>query len=270
IHCIDAPGEAFRKARAAAQSAIRIKPAMPEALVSLAWIKLCYDRNWPAAELGFRKALQKKPSYPFAHTGWALLQLATGRADDNIASIEEARKRSPLSPPLNALLCNSLYSSRRFSDAEKAGLRAILSHPDSCIAHASLARALLQVGRHDEAMLHFEKARQLSIDSKVYLGFWAYACALLGRTEEARQALERLLSVPSHEYVPSYFIALIHLGLYQADECIEWLHRACDERSHWVLFLNSDPIFDGIRTRLSFQQLLDKVGFNRHSSVIRG
>jgi hypothetical protein len=117
---------------------------------------------------------------------------------------------------------------------------------------------------------HFEEARRLSNNSKVYLGFWAYACGLLGQPEEARRALERLLSVPSHEYVPSYFVALIHLGLHQADECIEWLHRACDERSHWVLLLNSDPIFDGIRTGVSFQQLLDKAGFNRHSSVIHG
>jgi tetratricopeptide (TPR) repeat protein len=270
IYCIDVPGEAFRKARAAAQSAIRIKPAMPEALVSLAWIKLCYDRNWSAAEIGFQKALQKKPSYPFAHNGRALLHLVTGCAEDNIASIEKARKRSPLSPPLNALLCHSFYMSRRFADAEQAGWKAILSHPDSCVAHASLARALLQVGRHDEAMHHFEEARRLSNNSKVYLGFWAYACGLLGQPEEARRALERLLSVPIHEYVPSYFVALIHLGLHQADECIEWLHRACNERSHWVLFLNSDPIFDGIRTGVSFQRLLDKAGFNRHSTVIHG
>jgi tetratricopeptide (TPR) repeat protein len=267
IHCIDAPGEAFRKARAAAQSAIRIKPAMPEALASLAWIKLCYDRNWAAAEIGFRKALQKKPSYPFAHTGRALFHLATGCADDNIASIEKARKRSPLSPALNALLCHSFYTSRRFADAENAGLKAILSHPDSCIAHESLARAQLQVGRHDEAMRHFEEARRLSNNSKVYLGFWAHACGLLGRPEEAQRALARLLSVPSHEYVPSYFVALIHLGLQHYEECIQWLNQASDECSHWVLFLNSDPIFDGVRSTASFQRLLDKVGFKRHSSA---
>jgi tetratricopeptide (TPR) repeat protein len=265
IHCVDAPGEAFRNARAAAQSAIQIKPAMPEALVSLAWIKLCYDRNWPAAEIGFQRALQKKPNYPFAHNGRALLHLATGCVDDNIASIEKARKLSPLSPPLSALLCHSLYISRRFADAEKAGLMAILSHPESCIAHSSLAHVLLQVGRHDEALHHFGEARRLSNDSKVYLGFWAYACGHLGKRGEARQALEKLLSCPSHEYVPSYFVALIHLGLHQHDKSIRWLNQASDERSHWVLFLNSDPIFDGVRASVGFQRLLDKVGFNRHS-----
>ena len=129
IHCVDVPAEAFRKARAAAQSAIRIRPAMPEALVSLAWVELCYDRNWSAAEIGFRMALQKKPSYPFAHKGRALLHLVTGCADHNIASIVKARKLSPLSPSLNALLCHSLYMSRGFADAEQAGHKAILSAP---------------------------------------------------------------------------------------------------------------------------------------------
>jgi len=262
IHCVDVPAEAFLKARAAAQSALRIESAIPEALVSLAWVELCYDRNWPAAQVGFQTALHKKPDYSFAHNGRALLQLVTGCAGDNIASIEEARKLSPLSPPLNALLCHLLYFSRRFVDAEKAGLKAVLSDPDSCIAHASLAHVLLQVGRHNDALHHFGEARQLSNNSRVYLGFWAYACGLLGRPEEARQALERLLSFPSHDYVPSYFVALVHLGLHHDDECIQWLNRAADERSHWILFLNSDPIFDGVRSRVSFQQLLKKVGLN--------
>ena len=262
IHCVEVPSEAFRKARAAARLAIRIKPGIPEALVSLAWIELCHDRNWPAAKAGFNIALKKKPGYPSAHNGRSLLQFVTGHTDDNIASIEKARKLNPLSPPLNALLCHSLYLSRRFDDAEEAGMKAIRSDPASCIAHSCLAHSLLMVGRHKDALRHFEEARRLSNDSKVYLGFWAYACALLGQPDEARRALKRLMSVPSHEYVPSYFVALIHLGLRQDEECIQWLGRACDERSHWVLFLNSDPIFDGVRTSVSFQQLLDKVGFN--------
>jgi Tfp pilus assembly protein PilF len=265
IHCVEVPAEAFRKARSAAQSAIRIKPAMPEALASLAWVELCYDRNWRAAHMGFQLALQTKPGYPFAHNGRALLQLVAGRADDTVFSIEKACKLSPLSSPLNALLCHSLYLSRRFAEAERAGIKAILSDPDSCIAHSSLAHALLKLGHDKDAMHHFEEARRLSCDSKVYLGVWAYACALLDRPEEARQALERLLTFPSHDYVPSYFVALIHLGLDQVDECIIWLNRACDERSHWVLFLNSDPIFDGVRASVNFQRLLDKVGFNRDS-----
>jgi tetratricopeptide (TPR) repeat protein len=264
IHCVETPGEAFRKARAAAQSAIRIKPKMPEALVSLAWVELCYDRNWPAAQVGFEMALDRKPGYPFAHNGRSLVQLVTGHADDNVASIEKARKLSPLSAPLNALLCHSLYLSRRFDDAEEAGMKAIQSDPDSCIAHACLAHSLLMVGRHKEALHHYEEARRLSNNSKVYRGFWAYACALLGRPEEARRAIESLLSGPGHEYVPSYFVALIHLGLRQVDECMQWLNKASDERSHWVLFLNSDPIFDGVRASVSFQRLLNKVGFSRH------
>jgi tetratricopeptide (TPR) repeat protein len=153
-------------------------------------------------------------------------------------------------------LCHSLYLSRRFDDAEEAGMKAIQADPDFCIARACLARSLLMVGRHKDALHHYEEARRLSNDNKVHRGFWAYACAPLGRPEEARRAIESPLSAPGHEYVPSYFVALIHPGLHQVEECIMWLNRACDERSHWVLFLNSDPIFDGIRGGESFQRLL--------------
>ena len=168
---------------------------------------------------------------------------------------------------MSALLCRLLYYARRFSEAVQVGLKAVASNPDSCIAHAYLAHAMLLADMQSRAMRHFEQARILSDDSKVYLGFWAYACGVLGMRKEAEEVLNKLLSLPNHDYVPSYFIALTYVGLGQDEGCLDWLKRASEERSPWVLFMNSDPIFDRIRSDGRFRAILEKVGLPRLSPL---
>ena len=125
--------------------------------------------------------------------------------------------------------------------------RQFWANSESYLAHLLLGNALLYRAQYDEALSHLEQACSLSHDSKHCVGFWAYACAQAGLRKKAEQALSKLISLPRHEYVPSYFVGLIHLGFGNKDLAIDWLNRACDEHSHWVIFLNSDPTFDGVR-----------------------
>ena len=260
IHCVDAPKDTFPRALGAANEALSIDPSLPEALVPLAMVELCYSRTLACSEEKFRKALNAKPQLPLAHNGYGLLKAATGRAEEFVTSLHKAIAFSPLSPPLNAFLCYGLCFARRFQDAIIAGRKAALGDPESFLAHICLGSALLFQAQYDEALIHLDRARSLSHDSKHSLGFWAYACALAGQRERAEQVLSKLSSLPRHQYVPSYFVGLIHLGLGNTDVAIDWLNRACDERSHWVIFLNSDPTFDELRKHPGFKDLLDKVG----------
>lgn len=263
IHCVDAPGDTFPRALAAANEALKIDPSLPEALVPLAMVELCYFRMLGSAEQKFRKALSAKPQLPLAHNGYGLLKAATGRAEEFVASLHKAIAFSPLSPPLNAFLCYSLCFTRRFEDAIVAGRKAVLGDPQSFLAHTCLGNALVFHTKYEEALAHLDVARSLSHDSKHLIGFWAHAYALAGFPERAEQGLSKLTSLPRHEYVPSYFVALIHLGLGNTDVAIDWLNRACVERSHWVIFLNLDPAFDGVRQNPRFKDLLDKIGFQK-------
>lgn len=260
IHCVDAPSDTFPKAFAAAEEAASIDPSLPEALVPIAMVELCYYRLLGSPEEKFRKALKAKPSLPLAHNGLGLLQAATGRAEEFVTSLKKAIAFGPLSLPLHAFLCYGLCFTRRFEDAIVAGRKAVLSDPESCLGHLCLGNAFLYQAQYNDALSHLDKARSLSHDSKVFLGFWAYACAVAGFREGAEEALARFTSLPQHEYVPSYFVGLIHLGLGYPDLAIDWLKRACDERSHWVIFLNSDPTFDEVRELPRFKDLLEKIG----------
>jgi DNA-binding winged helix-turn-helix (wHTH) protein len=266
-HCVDAPSDAFPKALAAAKEAAQLDASLPEALVPLAMVELCYFQKIASAEEKFRKALNAKPWLHLAHNGLGLIYAATGRAEEFVASLNKAIGFSPLSAPLHAFLCYSLCFTRRFEDAITAGRKAVLGDPESFLAHLCLGNALTYQGQCKEALIHLEEARALSHESKHCIGFWAYGCALAGLREKAEEGLSKLTSFPRHEYVPSYFIGLIHLGLGHLDVAIDWFNRACEERSHWVIFLNSDPSFDGLKQHPRFGDLIEKSGVQNFGSA---
>ena len=266
IHCVESPDEAFPKAETAAKEALRICPSLLEAQVALGWVALCYDRTFTKAESIFMEALAEDPRHPFTHNALALLNVARNRTDLTVRSITRARRLNAVSPPLTALFCHSLYLARRFENAAVVGARAVASDPRSCLGHSCLALVLLQLGDHDNAYSHATEARELSQDSKVYLGFWAYICAVIGKEQEAKETLRRFLSAPKVEYSPAYFVALIFLGLGEFRQCLRWLNQARRERSHWILFLGADPIFDVIRSNSSFCELVEKVGQRENRS----
>jgi DNA-binding winged helix-turn-helix (wHTH) protein/Flp pilus assembly protein TadD len=270
IHCVDAPSDTYPKAQAAAEEAARIDKSLPEALVSPAMVDLCYFRRVASAEEKFNKALKARPSLSLAHNGMGLLYAATGRADEFVTSLNRAIGFSPLSPPLHAFLCYSLCFTRRFEDAIIAGRKAVLGDSESYLAHLLLGNALLYRAQYNEALIHLETACSLSHDSKNCVGFWAYACARAGLRKKAERALSKLTSLPRHEYVPSYFVGLIHLGLGSSDVAIDWFNRACEERSHWVIFLNSDPTFDELRKHPRFKDLLEKIGLQNLGDAPKG
>lgn len=91
----------------------------------------------------------------------------------------------------------------------------------------------------------------------------AHAEALAGNTVAARSTLDSLLKLKSQgsAYVPANGIALIHLGLGEDEQAINWFNEAFDERFIWLVYLNVDPVFDRLRTKAGFQALQQRMAF---------
>jgi tetratricopeptide (TPR) repeat protein len=87
----------------------------------------------------------------------------------------------------------------------------------------------------------------------------AYAAA--GRIAEARNSLEMLRALAKSQYVLPYGFAMIHTGLGEYDEAIEWLEKAYDERNLWMPFLQVEPRFDPLRSDPRFQDLVRRMNF---------
>lgn len=58
----------------------------------------------------------------------------------------------------------------------------------------------------------------------------------------------------------TWFCALIYACLGEKDHAFTWLERACEDRSHWLVFLKVEPRFDGLRADPRFFILQQQTG----------
>jgi DNA-binding winged helix-turn-helix (wHTH) protein/Tfp pilus assembly protein PilF len=258
IHCLMPPSDAFRRARSDAADALRFAPQAPEGLVSEAWVKLCLDRDLLAAKRDFERALTLNPKYPFAHNGMALFHLACGRPRLAVKALERACSLRAASPFLNALWANALYQARDYEKARRRGILAVEADPDFAVGHTCLGLIHMQSRDFGRGVEHLERACQLSDGGAVMLGFLANAYGVVGKRDRAAAILNRLTARRTdNKYVPAYFLALAELGLERHGRALNELNRAFQERSHWVLFLRTEPLLDSLRSDYRFGKLLN-------------
>ena len=86
------------------------------------------------------------------------------------------------------------------------------------------------------------------------------ALARAGRPEEARRILAELEERSRREYVEPSDFAFLWTALGEADRAVERLERACDERSRFVAFLATWPIYDPLRAHPRWGELLRRAG----------
>ena len=56
------------------------------------------------------------------------------------------------------------------------------------------------------------------------------------------------------------WMAVIYLALGEKDQAFDWMQKAYDDRSAWLVYLKVDPLFDSVRTDPRFTDLLRGVG----------
>jgi hypothetical protein len=83
---------------------------------------------------------------------------------------------------------------------------------------------------------------------------------LAGDRNAAEAELAKLQELGSQKYVPAVYSAFIYVALNDLDNAFEWLKKACEERSSYLIFLNVQPSMDNLRSDARFQNLLRTVG----------
>ncbi len=72
------PADSYAKAKAAALRALELDKRLPEALTSLAYTTLLYERDWKASESRFQQALALNPNYASAHHFYSICLMTAG------------------------------------------------------------------------------------------------------------------------------------------------------------------------------------------------
>ncbi len=253
------PKDAFPKARSEAERALEIDDKLAEAHSSLGIVRFQYDWDWSLAEAEFKRAVELNPNYPTAHQFYADYLKAMGRFEEALAEMRFAQVLDPLSLSINTGLGHVLYLSRQYDLAIEQYQKTIRLDPTYVQARLWFGRPYLQKGMYKEAIAELEQAVTLSGGSTISLAMLGHARASAGERNEVEKILEKLLERSKGQYVPSYWIAVLYVGLKDKEQALVWLERAFQDRSSWLVWINVEPRFDFLRSDSRFSSLVARM-----------
>jgi DNA-binding winged helix-turn-helix (wHTH) protein/TolB-like protein/Flp pilus assembly protein TadD len=256
---VESPQKAYPYARFAALNALKLDDSLAEAHASLGMIDFYYGWNWEEAEQEFQQALGLNPNYIVAETWYALDLAATGRQNEALNLIERAKEIDPLSPEINVVLGRIFYSGRQYEKAAAAFRDVIELNPSFARAHVRLGMTYIMQRDFTDSIHEFETARKVSGPDPYVDGLLGCAQALSGNTAGANAVLEGLTSRSRDEYVPAFSIALVYIGLGNRNRALDWLEKAYQDRSAYMVYAKTEPLLDPLRSDPRFISLLHRM-----------
>ena len=253
--------EAIERARDAAVKALAVDNRLAEAYTALGWIGFYHDWDWTQSEKHFTHALTLNRRDFSAHLGYAHLLSNTYRLEEALKEIDAALALDPVSPIAATLKGQFLLYGGRHDESRHQVRQTLTMAPGFWIAQLQLGRIHLQQRRYEDALAAFSTARQ-SGGSWAPLALIGYTHARADNRADANRVLGELTSASRHSYVPPYYIALVHNGLSQPNEALDWLERGYEERDVRMVFLGVDPAWDSLRGLPRFNGLLKQMNLS--------
>jgi serine/threonine-protein kinase len=254
------PHQMFPRARALADEALAIDPALGEAHASRAFVSTFYEWDWPAAARGFERALELNPGCALTRLWYAHLLSIVGRMDEAVREATRAQRLDPLSPIVNANVGWTLFLAGRRDRALAELERAVRVDPLNAMAYFYLGATHGAAGRFGEAVAMFEKCLEIAggfpgvqeamVSARALAGDRQPAIDLLDATEDGRRPGYTLLSM----------VARIDLCLGDPDKALARLAQAAEERDPFMVWVPFTPAFAELHGDERFARILARLG----------
>jgi len=253
------PKETIPKAMEAALKAQGIDDEIGECYGALGAIHL-YLFDLETSEKYLKNAIDLSPSYVLSYEWLGRVNLLNGNIDQSIEFLKKAHELDPLAVKLKIDVAWAYYSFRQYDKAVEELEKILVTHPDNNYALWHLANTYTGQGNYQKAIDTFHK-RTAGTHTNWVLG---YTYGLAGNRKEALRILNYQLGKKEKQYVPSFMISAIYIGLGEKEMALDWLERGYNTEGANILFLlemKNGSHFDQLRDEPRFKDLLDKLGF---------
>ena len=170
--------------------------------------------------------------------------------------MRQARQLDPYSPVSSAALARILYYQRNYAEAERIYKEALELEPDFVPALLGLGLTYLSQHRVAEAATAFRNALPDRANRLVQ------TFEAVTQTPNGEALLNNVKCDPSEEAYCSFSVAVLASLAGFPDQAFQWLDRAYEARSEYLVYLKADPIFDRIREYPRYDELLEKIGLD--------
>ena len=235
------PNKAMPLAKSAALKALELDPDLADGHASLAYVKLSYDWDLPAAAREFSRALELNPNSATARHWYSHYFMAAGDLRKATEQMREALQLEPLSPSINIGIGWCLYYSRQYDQAIEQFRSVTQINPTLPLAHQTLGMAYQQKGLFDQAIEEYQRASAFSNNSPASVAALASAYATVGKLAESKQELKQLEEMSRTRYVPAFYFATIHYARGDLAKTFGWAWKAVGERCDYLMYLRVEP-----------------------------
>ncbi len=255
-----APGDTYPRAREAALKALSLDNSLLEAHVSLMSILTDYDWDWNGSEREFHAAIAIDPNYAVAYQYYGYTLLAMGRGAEALVAMKQAAEIDPVSPSVQTSLAWAEYQLRMNREAAEQCRKVLDLYPDYVPAHQLLGLTYSLLGQDQAALAELRHSGALEPTNTMNPLFIDYILARAGRAAEASRNLDDIASRSGNAFIQDYLVAAAWAAIGDRQRAEDFLNRALEVRSNWLINLHYDPRFDTLRSDARFQTILDRVG----------
>ena len=259
------PSETFPQAKAAAEHALSLDGGLAEARTSLGWAKFYYDWDFAGAERDFQQAIRENPDYTLARESYAVLIYESDprRFEEALTELNIASTVDPLSLSPYFWRGALYYFEGKHDLALRELQEAQNIDPNFTLGLALKGAVYREAAQYDEYLNHWLKASPLEgvdlSESDIRLLRTTYTSNGLKAYEIAYADL--LQQKAKGQYVSPIFIAMHYSLAGETELAFEWLEKAFEERSSWLVELKVDPAWKNLHSDTRYKKLLKRIGF---------
>jgi len=234
------PLDVIAEANRTAERAIELDRDLADAWVTFAGVRYYLNFDMAAAEMAVERALALNPSHlrSLVHYSWLL-----GEAGRFAAAIELGQKAialDPLSGVVRTTTGQAYYLNRDFASAFREYEKLLELAPDDPSFHFYMGWAREQMGDYEQAIVLHKRAIELSDRAPLYVSALGYSYGLAGENSEAQEILDELVGLEAQGVAEPFHVAMVHIGLGNNEQAIDWLEKAFEARSSHMLYIRED------------------------------
>ncbi len=246
----------YDAASQAAVTATTLAPTFADAQSTLGFVLFQGRLDIRGARQAYERSFQSGAGDATVLGRYALYEALTGKVNAAAPAMTRAVELDPLNPLVHRSMASVLYAARRYNDMAAPLQRALTLNPRVSRVRAALGNMLLQTGRTAAAQQEF--AREPQAMSR--LTGLAIAQHKLNLAAEANKTWLKLVSDLGDSAL--YQQAQVQSQWGNADEAMALLQRARKLGDSGLIYAQTDPLLDPLRSLPAFQKLLQQLGFD--------
>ena len=252
--------EAMPRMEEAAKKALEIDENIAEVHSLLAGVKCNHYWDWEGAGIEYNRVFEINPNHAMSHSYYSHYLAIIGAVEEGLKHAQFAIRLDPFCVLYKAVYAAALKNARKYDEAHIVIMDTLDKEPNDRIALPALWTLYHKLEKYDEAIDVAKRIYKAKGYNEAYQLIEQYE-----KEEDYVSIMLRLAKLMIDRrvlaYVTPFQIATLFTRGGNAEKAIQWLEKAFEARDPNMIYINIDPLFDGLRENQNFQNILRLMKF---------